>query len=97
MDIKYTREQFYALIEAVEDQGGKHLDENCTAVTYPRDSFSGKRKLTQDFTSEGCGLPSVFEIPYEPDDTSGPQPIKVCAYHDGVGLWPRFVGKVMGA
>jgi hypothetical protein len=41
--MNYSEVEFFALIEAVEVQGGEHLDTRCTARRY--DTFSGGTKV----------------------------------------------------
>lgn len=92
--MNYSKDQFFALMEAAEEQGGELLDEVCDARTY---SFTGSRSKKVTFPM--CGNSTIFDIPYLEDSDApllvgaGPtaQPrIKVCAVDDGLGLWPRF-------
>lgn len=83
-------------MEAVEDQGGEHLDEQCKARRY---EFSGGK--SKPVTLPSCGQSALFMIPVElPDDEMTgvmlPEPVKVCAVEDLVGLWPRFIDQVRG-
>lgn len=92
----YSRDEFFRLMQAVEDQGGEHLDEQCKATTY---EFSGER--SKKVTLPSCGQSALFMVPVEPaeNEMTGvmlPPPVKVCAVEDLVGLWPRFIDQVRG-
>jgi hypothetical protein len=91
----YSKKEFFNLAEAVEAQGGEHLDEMCKSHTY---EFSGKK--IKPVTLAGCGNSALFEIPYEALDKRGKdmgaQPITVCAVDDDMGRWPRFGGDRFG-
>lgn len=89
--MNYSQEEFLRLMEAVEEQGGEHLDDLCSAKTY---EFTGKELAR--VTLPGCGNTSLFAVPYDAlakDGTEvGPQPVTACAVDDNMGAWPRFVG-----
>lgn len=90
--MNYSQEDFIELIEAVEEQGGTHLDEDCAkkVVLVKKRVPRGK---TSRFALARCGNASLFEIPYELEDTGTAGEvgiIRVCAVDDNVGAWPRF-------
>lgn len=84
--VNYSPEQFFALVKAVEDEGGELLDETCTAQRY---SFTGPRGQGKSVYLPSCGNTTIMEIPYEAPDGSA-QPIRLCAVCDDVGNFPRF-------
>jgi hypothetical protein len=87
----YEKDEFFALIEDVEDQGGEHLDELCKHRRY---EFTGDS--IKPVVLPGCGNAALFRVPYEAIDKKGKeagvQPIVVCAVDDDMGRWPRFGG-----
>ena len=95
--MQYNRAQFLRLVEAVEDQGGKHLDERCEAKRY---ELTGDRSKFDFVVLPGCGQRALFEIPYDALDLqgneAGVQPVKLCAHEDSLGLMPRFADQVAG-
>lgn len=90
----YTQDQFFALMDAIEEVGGRHLDGKCLPVKY---KFTGDQ-IKPDFLG-GCKKEALFEIPYTKSAKSVSQTnsIKVCAVCDDVGLWPRFIDQVRKA
>lgn len=70
--ISYTQDQWIALVNEIEAEGGfqaedeyGHLDE-CTPRTY---DFIGPKKLDlKDRVIEGCGNESIFEVAYDPHE-----------------------------
>lgn len=91
--MNYSSDQFLRLMEEVEEQGGEHLDELCTARRF---EFCGDK--IKPVTLPGCGNSSVFQIPYAATDKNGRekgmQDVKVCAVDDALGYWPRFIKEV---
>ena len=89
--MNYEQEQFFELIERVEDQGGEFLDDMCSARRY---TFTGDK--VKPVTLAGCGAQTLFRVPYEATSVKGAalgeRSLVVCAVDDGVGGWPRFGG-----
>lgn len=88
-DVNYSKDEFFALMGAIEAAGGEHLDETCSPKTY---NFSGPN--SKPLVIAGCGNSSRFEIPYERavQGARRRQTVNVCAVDDNVGMWPRFGG-----
>lgn len=77
--MNYSRQEFFNLMEAVEDQGGEHLDRLCAARSY---TFLQTRAEEQDnggwkFVANGknkvvtlpsCGNSALFTVPYAVTD-----------------------------
>lgn len=100
--MNYEQEEFFALVEAVEYQGGELLDELCKSRKY---TFTGDK--AKPITLAGCGNQSLFRVPYEAygirlDEEgselveAGLHPVVVCAVDDDMGRWPRFGGDRFG-
>jgi hypothetical protein len=89
--VNYSPEQFFRVSEAIEAQGGVHIDAMCKARRY---EFSGERGKPVQLP--GCGNMSLFEIPYEGED-GYPSPVTLCAVCDDVGLQPRFISALRSA
>lgn len=90
----YSKQEFFDLLEMVEDAGGEHLDEQCLAKTY---TFCGER--LKPATLPGCGNSALFVVPYvESEDKNGEviTHVKACAVDDDMGRWPRFGGDRFG-
>ncbi len=89
--MNYSEPEFFALLEAVEGQGGEHLDEQCKAKRY---EFVGSDQ--KPVTLPSCGNNALFHVPYEARDADGMElglhPLRVCAVEDDMGRWPRFGG-----
>lgn len=88
--MEYKQDEFLNLMEAVDDQGGEHLDEMCKAKVYSE--FTGRHKV-KTLTWAGCGQSAIFEVPYEPENQSDAAElalVRVCAVEDSMGAWPRF-------
>lgn len=88
--MRYSQNEFFKLVDAVEDQGGKllpEIHENVYHTQFCGDKIKGEEVVY-------CGEEALLEIPYEGTDRNGVelgvQPIKVCAVDDMVGRWPRF-------
>jgi hypothetical protein len=95
--MNYTPAEFFALIEAVEEQGGEHLDAQCDSRMY---EFTGSKQ--EPMTLPSCGNSALLLIPYEAlnkdGSEAGLQPVQACAVDDDVARWPRFGGdKYAGA
>jgi hypothetical protein len=100
--VNYTRSQFFSLMQAVEDQGGDHLDRTCESPPYffkqfeasPVEddawkfSFTGS---TKKVTFPSCGHSALFAVPFLDDPE---EKVTVCAVEDSMGLWPRFADQV---
>jgi hypothetical protein len=84
--VEYQQDEFFALMEQVEDQGGDHLPERCKAQRY---TFTGDQ--IKPVTLPSCGNETLFSIPYV-GEKDKPSAITVCAVDDNMGMWPRFAG-----
>lgn len=88
--MKYTQDEFFRLMEAIEEEGGEHLDETHDAMYHTK--FTGDKM--KGLEVHYCGLDVMFDVPYVGLDINGQpmqvQPVKVCAVDDMVGRWPRF-------
>lgn len=52
-----------ALIDAVEDEGGKHMDDLCEPITHRiRERPNGKYRNRK---GTGCGDATIFKLPYK--------------------------------
>ena len=84
----YNRDEFFRLMEAIEEQGGDHLDEIHEHVYIPDLINNSGRKGIEALN---CGASALFEIPYESVGEHGMlTTAKACAVDDRLGLWPRF-------
>lgn len=92
--MKYTLSEFTALIEAVEDAGGEHLDENHTKVWF--NEWVGPNKQQPQPVGNNCGQEALFHIPYKSIDAEHGEInlVKACAADDDIGKWPRFAGVI---
>lgn len=84
--LNYDRDEFIELLDAVEDQDGVHLDDQCKARKY---TWVGKK--TKPAIIAGCGNETLFEIPYD-GERGEESSLTVCAVDDDMGRWPRFGG-----
>jgi hypothetical protein len=88
----YSQNEFFRLMEAIEDQGGEHLDQTHDPIYHT--DLAGDNPKVKGFEMVYCGLDVLFEIPYEGLDKNGDeigvQPITACAVDDWIGRWPRF-------
>lgn len=64
--MKYTSTDFISLMGEVENQGGEHVDQTCTAEEI---LFKQPDGTTQRVMSSGCGLDVLFDVPYDPSST----------------------------
>ncbi len=91
----YSKDEFFDLMQAAEDDGCTHTEEMCVAKEY---NFTGKK--SKPVTLAGCGNTTIFEVPYVGLDKHGNempvQPVRVCAVDDDMGRWPRFGGDRFG-
>lgn len=86
----YTQDEFFALMEVVEADGGKFLDKvhEDRLCDLPVGE-SGHKPGVIPY----CNAIASFEIPYKP---IGDNPedavalIEVCAVDDWMGRWPRY-------
>ena len=64
--MKYANSDFISLIDAVEQEGGEHLDDTCHAdeITYDMPNGDVKTVLTS-----GCERETLFQIAYDPTET----------------------------
>jgi predicted translin family RNA/ssDNA-binding protein len=91
--MRYHPDEFFRLIDSVEEQGGTHLDEVHEHVYH--EHFTGDHPLPEDkHLIEYCEASALILLPYDATtaqgDEIGVQPVKVCAVDDMVGRWPRF-------
>jgi hypothetical protein len=71
--MKIAHSDFLRLIDAVEEDGGKHLDESCTGTLVEFKEKDGK--VVRDLTM-GCNQDTLFEVPYDPSEMAAvPEPI----------------------
>ena len=89
--MKYSQEEFFDLMERVENEGGEHLDDICGVRQY---TFSGPH--TKPLTDPGHGEVTLFKIPYLHEDDSTAGELTVCAVDDDMGRWPRYGGDRFG-
>lgn len=91
----YMQDEFFDLVERVEDEGGELLDDICKNRKY---DFTGDK--IRSVVLAGCGNQSLFVVPYDALDIkgkeAGPHPVLVCAVDDDMGRWPRFGGDKYG-
>lgn len=97
--MNYSHDEFEALREAVEDQGGVLHDDRCLPrdVEYIDPPYTVPRKYPK--LTQGCGHQTVFVTPYTYDLGSGEKAnfIRACAVCDNIGGWPRFREAVRAA
>lgn len=85
--MKYNMDEFYRLMESIEDQGGEHLELTHDPVFHIE--LTGPHVKGEEVLY--CGESAMFAIPYEPLGHEGTMDsITVCAVDDAVGRWPRF-------
>jgi hypothetical protein len=97
--MQYSQDEFVALIDAIELDGGAYLEKLCPVREY---TFTGEKKPnTLVYQREHPDVPALFEIPYEATNSLGEslgvQPIEACAVEDDIGAWPRFGGDRLAA
>ena len=91
--MNYGQDQYFDLIDEVEDQGGELQEDLCSNTRY---DFTGPK--SKPVTIAGCGNQSIFVVPYEGivrkdgEVEPGVYPLAVCAVDDDLGAWPRFGG-----
>jgi hypothetical protein len=97
----YEQSEFYDLIDAIEDEGGKHLAGEdgvllmCTSRTV---KLAGKD--SKELTMPGCGNTTIVEIPYQHpvEDATNATVLSMarfCAVCDDLGWWPRYIDRAM--
>ena len=66
--MRYTPDQFLALMEVVEAQGGVHLVDPCKPGEYflDREDYRGNLKKRKFYTA-GCNRAARFLVPYTSD------------------------------
>lgn len=88
--MKYSRQEFFRLMEAIEEDGGEHLDKvhehsNFTAFS------GGPVQDVQLGYIKNCGESALFSVPYISFlNNNDLRELEVCAKDDMMGLWPRF-------
>lgn len=88
--MRYTQDELIELMDAVEEQGGTHLDDRCKAKKY---TFVGDK--VNPVILAGCGNELLFEVPYVGSNDAA-ESLTVCAVDDDMGKWPRFGGDRFG-
>ncbi len=89
--MRYKDEEFFRLMDAIEADGGQHLNERHGNVTHPE--LTGEHRLDEAHEVHYCNVQAQFEVPYlygENDAAGVISFIKVCAVDDCIGLWPRY-------
>lgn len=83
--MEYTGTEFASLVEAVEDDGGVHLDDICEPILH-RIKTSPKGK-TKTYKGAGCGDATVFKLKYKSaifgNDSDSDQLVEVGEHPDG--------------
>ena len=94
--MRYIPDQFLALMEVVEAQGGVHLVDPCKPGEYflDREDYRGNLKKRKFYTA-GCNRAARFLVPYTSDIDEAEHTLVACAVDDGMGAWPRFGGEPM--
>lgn len=97
--MRYHPDDFYRLMEAVEEAGGMQIERRCepTKIRLKAPNARGEMKPKTFFTA-GCQQNALFAVPYEvPQGRLGTKMQKagagvaiVCAVDDDMGRWPRF-------
>lgn len=85
--MKYNEDEFFRLMEAVEADGGKHIDEPHTDAVH---EMTGN--LLKKQSVHYCGSPVQFEVPYR-FGTGSSEVLALgtfCAIDDCMGRWPRY-------
>ncbi len=91
--MNYTHDQFFRLVDAIEADGGVHLDVAHEKVFY--DELCGgpiKDALQGAVDNNNCGESVLFDVPYVSilSATVLDGQVVVCAKDDMMGLWPRY-------
>lgn len=83
--MEYDARQWVNLVNAVEAEGGEHLDSVC-GTTWYTDVKGRKQEISH------CNHESKFKIPYELSgrDLCELGEVVVCAHDDGMAYWPRY-------
>jgi len=90
--VDYKPDEFIALLEEVEHQGGALLNDPCEPSYFnlEQPDASGKLKLRK-LSTTGCGNDCRMGVPYQPPEgTTGAAFVAACAVDDNMGDWPRF-------
>ncbi len=87
--MKYTREEFFRLMEAIEADGGEHLDKVHEHSNY-LEFVGGPTKDVAQSYHRNCGESALFEVDYQPIHGDTLERMEVCAVDDWMGRWPRF-------
>lgn len=93
--MNYSPDEFLALVQEVERQGGAHLPDECEPVTINYKIGNRKTKVN----SCHCGNESIFVTVYEPTADAEKRNAKArgggfartCAVCDEMGAWPRYM------
>lgn len=95
--MRYSEEQFFALMDEIEFQGGEHCQHS-----HAPDSFrlklhpDGPEKVRE---TTGCNNPTLFDVSYALPSTAAVAKMgkaRVCAVCDNIGQWPRFAHALEG-
>lgn len=89
--MKYEPEQLGKLMDMVEAEGGRHLDDKmCKMRTFR--ITTGPKPVTANLP--GCGNRTIFEIPYDVHlkgtNAKALGTVEMCAVCDCMGLMPRY-------
>jgi hypothetical protein len=90
MAFKYRQDEFFRLVETIENQGGSFLDETHDPVYHNK--LTGDQLMGHEI--KHCGENALFEVAYEPGGAASAalgemRLLKVCAFCDRIGAWPR--------
>lgn len=89
--MNYSQQEFFALMEEVEFQGGEHVDTPHMPDTFRLKSSPDGPEKTQETC--GCKHAALFNIPYGLPNSGGTAEMGTalaCAVCDNMGQWPRF-------
>jgi hypothetical protein len=101
--MRYHEDDFLRLMSAAEEQGGVLAETPCKGAKFRIKQPNGERMKYKEFRTHGCGLDTVFILPYQKpggkDTRGGNIPggtgtVAVCAVGDDIGRWPRFRGVI---
>lgn len=87
--MRYTPDEFQALEDEINSQGGALLPDICTEDDVVFTCPPYKRNKTERRRTCGCGNLSRFVMEYDPGDDKS-QFITACAVCDNMGSWPRL-------
>jgi hypothetical protein len=94
--MNYSIDEFNAVAEEVEKQGGALLNEKCVAKDIIYTAPPYVKASTNFLVTCGCSNVSRFAIEYNGDD-SKTHLVTACAICDGLGAWPRYIHAYLDA